>query len=312
VAQAKTSQESQRGPVVTDSDFFDQPPAPKPAAEGPVSSATPSVPPVKPVAPGMTSETQALPRLDPAQWAWVPPGSFVMGSPNTEKERVSDEGPQTHVTFAAGFWIAKHEASQAEYEAVIGENPSQFKGDPRLPVERVSWHDATNYCARLTERERAAGRLPANLVYRLPTEAEWEYVCRAGTDTAFHQGAALRSGMANFDGRYEYDAAAGSTAQKPGRFLGRTAPVGSYPPNAWGFHDFHGNVWEWCLDWYSNARTGGRLTDPVGPATGLIRVMRGGSWANVGSNCRAAVRGADKPERKGSDLGFRVVLGPAR
>ena len=127
----------------------------------------------------------------------------------------------------------------------------------RHPVEQVTWFDATNYCALLTERERLAGRLPEGYVYRLPTEAEWEYACRAGTTSAFHYGPALRSGMANFRGRYEYDSLVGTTENPAGIWLGRTTEVGSYAPNAWGLYDMHGNVWEWCQDWWAASCLGG-------------------------------------------------------
>jgi len=149
------------------------------------------------------------------------------------------------------------------------------------PVEEVSWIDATNYCGRLTERERGAGRLPAGWEYRLPTEAEWEYACRAGMRTAFHYGAALRSGMANVDGRYEYPPCGGEYPpwcyNASGVYLGRTAAVGSYAPNAWGLYDMHGNVWEWCQDWWAGSLPGGSVTDPTGPETRWERVMRGGA-----------------------------------
>lgn len=190
---------------------------------------------------------------------WIPCGTFTMGSPDSEPARYSDEGPQTRVTISRGFWMGKYEVTQGEYLAVMGSNPSYFTtqdwfGNPispdlSRPVEQVSWNDAVAYCAALTTRERSAGRLPAGYVYQLPTEAEWEYACRAGTTTPFYYGNELRSGMANFDGRYEYPPCGGvplSCYNPNGILLGRTTSVGSYAPNAWGLYDMHGNVWEWC------------------------------------------------------------------
>ncbi len=175
---------------------------------------------------------------------WIPCGTFTMGSPASEPARYAYEGPQTRVTISQGFWMGKHEVTQAEYQSVMGDNPSHFQG-ANLPVENVSWHDAVAYCAALTARERSAGRLPAGYSYRLPTEAEWEYACRAGTTTAFHYGNELRSGMANFYGYYEYPPCGSSTWYCPnpgGTYLGRTTSVGSYAPNVWGLYDKHGNA----------------------------------------------------------------------
>ena len=185
----------------------------------------------------------------------------------------------------------------------------------RHPVEQASWFDATNYCARLTGRERVAGLMPAGYVYRLPTEAEWEYACRAGTTSAFHYGPALRSGMANFYGTYEYDPLVGTTNNPAGMFLGRTTVVGSYEANGWGLYDMHGNVWEWCLDWWSDSLPGGRVVDPQGPATGSYRVVHGGGWGDFAGSCRSAFR----PDNLGNPdfrdfglIGFRVVLAPSQ
>ena len=131
---------------------------------------------------------------------WIKAGTFTMGSPSTEPERYSEEGPQTLVTISRGFWMSKCETTQEEYMAVMGTNPSYFKGEARKPVEKVSWNDATNYCAKLTARKRDAGMLPAGYAYRLPSEAEWEYACRAGTTTATAYGDSLSSTQANFCG----------------------------------------------------------------------------------------------------------------
>jgi sulfatase modifying factor 1 len=245
-------------------------------------------------------ETAARYRL-----VYVPPGTFMMGSPETEAENGSDE-TQHEVMISRGFWMGKHEVTQGEYLEVVGTNPSQFSG-MNLPVEWVSWYEATNYCALLTEGERLAGRLPGGYVYRLPTEAEWEYACRAGTTTSHHYGNELRSGMANFYGSWEYDAAVGTINNTNGIRLGRTTEVGSFAPNAWGFYDMHGNVREWCQDWYGEYPAG-PVTDPQGPPSGQERVHRGGSGGDDGRFCRSALRLKSGPESRGVYLGFRVAL----
>jgi formylglycine-generating enzyme required for sulfatase activity len=264
----------------------------------------------------------------PTNLAWIPPGTFTMGSPSTEVERYYWEGPQTVVTLTRGFFMGKYEVTQGEYLTVIGSNPSYFRNgvdgtnhygtgnmitdELRHPVELVSWNDATNYCARLTRRERVAGRLPAGWVYRLPTEAEWEYGCRGGTTSAFHYGPALRSGMANFYAHFEYDSSLGTTDKLDGIFLGRTTVVGSYEANGWGLYDMHGNVWEWCSDASDGSGLpGGRVIDPQGPATGPARVIRGGSYYGRAWGCRSANRYNDfisYPGIRSDTVGFRVVL----
>ena len=258
--------------------------------------------------------------------AYIPPGTFVMGSPNSERERSGNETQHT-VTLTNGFWVGQNEVTQGEWVDVVGNSPSYFRngqtptnggtGGPvtnelRHPVERVSWTDATNYCVRLTARERLAGRIPADYAYRLPTEAEWEYACRGGTTSAFHYGKALRGGMANFNAYYEYDADVGEIfLQTTTNYLGRTSMVESYTPNAHGLKDMHGNVWEWCSDWYGDYPSGS-VTNPVGPATGIGRVYRGGSWITGGWGCRSAYRGFNDPGFRLIFIGFRVVLAPGR
>jgi sulfatase modifying factor 1 len=206
----------------------------------------------------------------------------------------------------------------------MGNNPSLFNGvrdwpepgtdygtDLSRPVEQVTWYDAVAYCEALTRREQAAGRLPTGYVYRLPTEAEWEYACRADTTTPFHYGSELRSGMANFEGHYEYPPCGDSDwycFNPSGTGLNQTRAVGGYAPNVWGLHDMHGNVWEWCSDWYAGSLPGGSVTDPQGPATGSFRVLRGGCFAGYGWICRSAYRYPIWPHGTNSAYGFRVVL----
>jgi formylglycine-generating enzyme required for sulfatase activity len=222
-------------------------------------------------------------------------GTFLMGSPSSEAGRDSDEGPQTQVRIFKGFWMGKYEVTQGQYEAVMETNPSNFKGGKNLPVENVSWDDADNFCVKLTERERQAGRLPAGYVYRLPTEAEWEYACRAGTTTRFSYGD---------DSQYaqlgEYAWYGVNSGNKP-------HPIRTRKSNAWGLYDMHGNVWEWCLDWYGTY-PGGSVANPEGPGSGWSRVFRGGSWDYDGRYCRSAYRFIGSPDDRGSDLGFRPVL----
>ncbi len=221
---------------------------------------------------------------------WVKPGTFEMGSPSSEKTRADDETPHT-VTLSQGFYLGKHEVTQSEWEKVMGSNPSHFNGADR-PVERVSWTAVTSFCEKLTELERKAGRLPSGMFYQLPTEAQWEYACRAGTTTTFSFGDELTAKDSNFD-----------------RSVGETTDVGKYPANAWGFHDMHGNVWEWCADWYGDYPAGA-VRDPVGPADGSYRVLRDGSWLATAFFARSAIRYGSGPAFSFNFLGFRLSLRP--
>ena len=241
----------------------------------------------------------------PTNMVFIPPGTFRMGSPPDEVDRFDWEGPQTAVTISRGYWLGKYEVTQGEYLAVMGSNPSFFvpdKGyaaDPNRPVEQVSWDDAVAYCAALTEWERLAGRIGTNSVYRLPTEAEWEYGCRGWTSTRFSYGD--DPGYTNLTNYAWYDANSN----------GETHPVGQKLPNPWGLHDMHGNVWEWCQDWYG-FYAGGVAVDPQGLASGLGRVIRGGCWNGVGRLCRLAVRLIGTPDSRSDGVGFRVVLAPGQ
>jgi formylglycine-generating enzyme required for sulfatase activity len=226
----------------------------------------------------------------------IKPGSFMMGSPANEDGRHDDER-QHKVTLTQPYWLGQTEVTQSQYEAIMGKNPSlfHFKGADR-PVESVSWNDAVKFCKKLTERERRAGRLSRGQVYRLPTEAEWEYACRAGSDTAYCFG----DNAGQLDDYAWYGSNSG----------GQTHDVGRKKPNAWGLYDMHGNVWEWCSDWYDDDYPRGAVTDPTGPGTGSRRVDRGGSWSHTAGYCRSAYRGRDSPSGTShSALGFRLARG---
>lgn len=233
-------------------------------------------------------------------FCWCPPGRFTMGSPAGESERRPDEG-QVEVTLRQGFWTGKHEVTQGQWKQVVGAFPGQLsagEGD-NLPVYAVNFAEAEAFCRKLTEKARAAGELPEDWEIRLPTEAQWEYACRAGTATATSFGDKLSSKQANFQGK-PYNRA------EPGPALKRAAAVGSYPANRWGLHDMHGNVFEWCRDWYHPRLPGG--TDPdLSDKPASSRVRRGGCWADDGWPCRSACRIRFEPERRADHIGFRVV-----
>ena len=216
----------------------------------------------------------------------IPPGSFLMGSPPSEGNRWDDE-TQHPVTIDRPFYLGVCQVTQAQWQAVMGNNPSRFKGDDR-PVEQVSWNDCQEFCRRLSERE--------GKTYRLPTEAEWEYACRAGTTTAYYFGDDAAS-LAEYAWFWE-----NSDSQ--------THPVGQKKPNAWGLHDMHGNVWEWCADWYRPYQREVEAAEEQNPFRGSFRVYRGGSWLNGASGCRAAYRRRRDPGRRAvGRLGCRVILG---
>jgi len=240
---------------------------------------------------------------------FIQPGTFTMGSPTNEAVRNTDETRHI-VTISRGFWMEKYLVTQGDYLTVVGSNPSYFQGDLTLPVEQVGWNDATNYCALRTAQEQAAGLIPTNYVYRLPTESEWEYADRAGTTTAFYLGSGLYSGQANFNGRTGYDASLGQIYDPSGIYLGTTTPVGSYAPNPWGLYDMIGNVFEWCQDWY-DAYPIGPVTDPQGAVSGSYRLARGCSFEHGAHLCRSAQRNYGNSTFtmiNTNGIGFRVVL----
>jgi formylglycine-generating enzyme required for sulfatase activity len=241
------------------------------------------------------------------EFSWIPSGSFMMGSPLSEAERKNNEGPQRLVTIAQDFWMGRHPVTQGQYEAVMGVemNFSQFKSKD-YPVGTVSWDDAKAFISKLNA-------MNDGFVYSLPTEAEWEYAARAGTTTAFAFGDSLSSTEANFEGNYPY----GNAPKGP--FLGRTSKVGSYPPNAWGLYDMHGNIWEWVEDIFNKDGYAGLPTDGSANTTrgdSSLRVLRGGSWLDRGEHARSAYRNWYTPLVRfafyGGGHGIRVVARPKR
>jgi uncharacterized protein (TIGR02996 family) len=225
-------------------------------------------------------------------FTWVWPGTFLMGSPPDEPERGDDE-MQHRVTLTRGFWLGVTPVTQEQWQAVMGSNPSRFREEHNLPVERVSWESCQKCCDKLTQ--------VAGTTCRLPTEAEWEYACRGGTTTPFHFGVTISTDQANYDGRHVY---AGGCK---GIHRWKTTPASTFPANAWGLRDMHGNVWEWCLDWYGDYDDS-VVTDPRGSKGGESRILRGGCWDYIPSCCRAACRLSRTPARRLGNLGFRVVL----
>jgi formylglycine-generating enzyme required for sulfatase activity len=251
----------------------------------------------------------------------IPAGKFQMGSPSTEKERDANE-LRHEVTISKPLYMGVYEVTQGQYEKLMGKrreggkyNPwnygarfdSAHGGSSDHPMENILWKQAVEFCKRLSDlpKEKRAGRR-----YRLPTEAEWEYACRAGTSTPFHTGATLSAKEANFNGNYPYGGAA------KGPYLRQTAKVGSYKPNAWGLYDMHGNVAEWCADYYDpNYYKNSPKADPAGPAKGVLstdyndsyRVIRGGCWLDEARACRSAYRFRAMPHDAYQLVGFRVV-----
>ncbi len=227
----------------------------------------------------------------------IPKGTFMMGSPESEKGRDKDDETQHEVTISKDYYLGVIEVTQGQYEKVMGTNPSHFqkqfirKSDSSMyPVEQVSWEDAVEFCKKLSElpEEKKAGR-----VYRLPTEAEWEYACRAGSKAAYSFGANSKT--------------LGDYAWFGENSVRQTHPVGEKKANAWGLYDMHGNVWEWCSDWYGKYPKGS-VSDPSGPSDGSARVIRGGSWDSEAAYCRSADRIRGDPSNRYDSLGFRVAL----
>jgi formylglycine-generating enzyme required for sulfatase activity len=252
----------------------------------------------------------------------IPAGKFWMGSSPKRKDHAGNENPRHPVVISRPFYMGVYPVTQEEYQTVMGVNPSYFSPGGagkdkvagldtwRFPVEQVSWHDAVAFSEKLSalEREKEAGR-----VYRLPTEAEWEYACRARTRTRFYFGERLMGKHANFDITQQYGGVNKRVSfggSEKGPAVGRTTPVGSYPKNAFGLYDMHGNVYQWCSDWHDEdyfKRSPAK--DPQGPEKGPYgeRSMRGGAWSGPAWNCRAACRSRGIPGTRGNVQGFRVV-----
>src|ERR1043166_2051343 len=226
------------------------------------------------------------------KFAWIPAGSFLMGSPKQEKERQANE-TQHKVTLTKGFYMGIHLVTQEQWQAVMGNNPSGFKNEKNLPVEVVSWNDCQKFLKKLVEKDKKP--------YRLPTEAEWEYACRAGTTTPFHFGETISTDQANYNGNGVYGDG------KKGVYRAKTTPVGSFPANAFGLHDMHGNVLQWCQDWYGEYPQG-NVVDPQGADKGQFRAVRGGSWHYGPDGCRSAYRFKNHPDDRYSNFGFRVCF----
>jgi len=228
------------------------------------------------------------------KFVWIPPGSFMMGSPKEEKQR-SDRETQRKVTLSKGIYMGVYTVTQEQWQEVMGNNPSEFKGEKNLPVEQLSWEDCQTFIKKLREKDKKP--------YRLPSEAEWEFCCRAGTTTPFHFGATISTDQANYFGEAVYGDG------KKGVYRKKTTPVGSFPANVWGLHDMHGNVWQWCQDWVGAVEsTEKELVDPTGPKKGQYRALRGGAWDCHPTNCRSACCFEAGPGSRFSGHGLRVCF----
>ena len=262
------------------------------------------------------AEVPAQPQLaeapcwQPPLLIWIPPGSFLMGSPEDELGRL-DQETLHEVVLTRGFFMGRTEVTQRQWRSVMGGNPSYYQGCEDCPVEQVSWFDAATYCNALSllEGREAAYGLGAESVswrpetdgYRLPTEAEWEYACRAGTTTAFYNGGITELGCAPLDPGLD------AIGWYCGNDNWRTEQCAQKLPNAWALFDMSGNVWEWCWDWFEAEYPPGPVHDPAGPSAGWRRVTRGGSWYRYAERCRSANRDFHPPSDQNRILGFRVA-----
>jgi len=252
------------------------------------------------------------------RFAKIPAGEYLMGSPDSEKSRAEDE-KQKKVMITEPFWIQITEVTQDQWKSVTGISlkslvdgkvgalgrGANLKNTPSVihsshPMSFVNYEDVINFCKSLTEKEKASGRLPEGYVFSLPTEAQWEYAARAGTTEVFAFGNVLTSKDANILGKYPY----GIKGEFEG--FGSTSPVASFLPNKWGVYDMHGNVYEWCLDWFVDELPGGK--DPKSIESGDSRSIRGGAWNRRGESCRSAYRYSYDPTQRTNNIGFRVVL----
>jgi formylglycine-generating enzyme required for sulfatase activity len=239
-------------------------------------------------------------QIDPkARFVWIKPDTFQMGSiAGTDPDRQKNEVP--HRVTLSGFWLLDHEVTQREYDWVMENNPSKFKGDAARPVEQVSWYDAVAFCKKLTDLDRSLKKIGLDQAYRLPTEAEWEYAARAGSTGARY----TVDGLGPADSLNEIAWYAGNSHSKGHAVRGKK-------PNAWGLYDMLGNVWEWCSDWYGDYPSGD-VTDPKGPSSGTFRVGRGGSLSSDARRARSANRERFIPGGRGGHLGFRPALSSVR
>lgn len=237
--------------------------------------------------------------LSKMKFSYIKPGSFLMGSPEFENDRNTDE-IQHKVIINRGFYLQTTEVTQEQWMSVMDSNPSSFQDcGNNCPVENVSWNDAQEFIYRLNE-------VIGKNRYRLPTEAEWEYACRAETVLPFFFGECLTMELANFDVHYKMTECKRKVLEER---TAKTLPVASFPPNDWGLYDMHGNVYEWCQDWYGDYPTEPE-TDPTGPVWGMYRVFRGGSWYSAPSFCRSAKRDQNLPTYRSAGHGFRLVQMP--
>ena len=260
------------------------PPTPTPRPIPPIPSPTfPSGPEL--------GKSWIIPKLQ-IQLIWIPAGSFMMGSPETEPHRYSQEGPQHRVEISKGFWISSTEITTGQWNLLTPESP--LRGKDNLPTHSISWLDALSFCNNVEARQR---KIPKGYQFRLPTEAEWEYACRAGTSTPYYFG----TDLANVEEHIWYGKNANGISQ----------PVGTKPPNKFGLFNMHGNVREWCYDLYAESYPSSPQVDPTGPKTGTLHVARGGSWRLFEPYCRSAARKGERNSTHASDLGFRIALAPA-
>jgi len=231
------------------------------------------------------------------RFRWIEPGSFLMGSPKTEPQRYDDEGPQHRVTLTQGFWLADTACTQALWLAVVGgKNPSNFKGDDELPVEQVSWGDVMG--AFMPKLQKF---LPEGVEATLPSEAQWEYACRAGTQTPFSFGEQINPKQVNYNGTEPYN------NSPKGEYRKKTVPVKALPANAWGLFQMHGNVREWCFDGRRTYAEGERV-DPLGAVGDGPRALRGGSWFDDARLARSAYRHENDRDNRWDFNGFRLAL----
>ena len=277
---------------------------------------------------------------------WIPPGTFTRGSPVDEPGRKPDESPQARVTLTRGFWLGKTFVTIGQWKSVMGldvrgelqkainddtpyelgdqqqklrdfmhwsraADPALYLGneDDDLPMYFVSWNEAMEFARKLTGRERAAGRLPAGYEYSLPTEAQWEYACRAGSTGATYAGP-NNPAVLDQIAWYDQNSAAGYSGRRLGPTRSGPRAVAQKQPNAWGLYDMQGNIWQWCRDWYGPYPRGD-VTDPIGPESGTARVNRGGSFGSGAHALRSAARAANPPPEASAYRGFRVALSPA-